>query len=77
MLALDYTNEGRKPSTRQILTDWKKTGKPLDFTVEYGETFAHFNFSLMSRRWNSDGNGCQGFNRDEVEKELNAQTKKG
>jgi hypothetical protein len=72
MLELDYTKQGRRPSAKQIVNDWNTAGKPLDFTAEYGETYAHFNFSLMSRRWNADGNGCSGIKRDDVERLLNA-----
>lgn len=69
MVALDYTDKGRRPSTRQILADWKKQGKPAEFTVEYGETYAHF--LLYLGRWTSDGNGCEGVKRDQVAAELN------
>lgn len=69
MLELNYTNQGKRPSARQILSDWKKSGRPIEFTAEYGETYAHFIFSAP--RWFADGNGCSGIKRDEVERLLN------
>lgn len=76
-MELDYTTQGRRPSVAQILADWKRGGKPQDFTVEYGETFAHFERLTPSGpwgspRWVADGNGCSGVRRDKVEAALNA-----
>jgi len=69
---LNYTNQGRRPSVGQIIADWKRGGKPTRFTVEYGETFARFEFHHV--RWYADGNGCRGVDRDKVEKKLNELT---
>jgi hypothetical protein len=65
MLELDYTAQGRRPSTRQITADWKKAGRPSQFQVMYGETFAEFE-RLPSGRWWAHGNGCRGVQRDAV-----------
>jgi hypothetical protein len=70
MTNLDYTMQGRKPSTRQIIADWKKAGCPNEFEVNYGETFAEFT-NIPGWKWDAHGNGCSGFKRDEVLKELN------
>jgi hypothetical protein len=70
MLSLDYTHQGKRPSTRQILADWKRAGKPAEFAVEYGETFGRF--ELYLGRWVADGNGCHGFKLYEVLDRLNA-----
>ena len=69
-MELNYTAQGRRPSTRQVLADWKKAGKPAAFSVEYGETFAVFELHLG--RWVAAGNGCNGVKRDEIERALNA-----
>lgn len=61
---LDYTAQGRRPSVRQIIADWKKGGQPPHFTVEYGETFAEF--QRLGARWDDSGNGCRGVPRNEV-----------
>lgn len=66
---LDFTKCGRRPSTRQIIAVWQKAGRPREFEVTYGETFAKFETSFS--RWEAHGNGCSGFNRDEVLRELN------
>lgn len=74
-LELNYTDQGRRPSATQIVSDWKKAGAPPDFTVEYGETYAHFNHSHFfgPPQWNTDGNGCRGIQRDKVLELLNRQ----
>lgn len=69
MLELDYTKQGRRPSTKQIVADWKKAGRPQEFEVTYGETYAVFEF--MVHRWNAHGNGCSGVKRDDVVTALN------
>lgn len=61
---LDYTRQGRRPTARQIVSDWKKGGRPVQFTVEYGETFAEF--QQAGGRWHDSGNGCRGVQRDKV-----------
>ena len=72
-MELDYTKQGRRPTVAQIVNDWKKAGCPLEFTVEYGETFARFQrvAAWGPVRWVSDGNGCRGVQRDKVEAKLN------
>lgn len=74
MLELNYSDQGRRPSAQQIVSDWRKAGKPPEFTAEYGETYAHFEFlnTWGGYRWIADGNGCSGIKRDAVEKLLNA-----
>lgn len=75
MTTLDYTKQGRKPTTAQIISDWKKQGRPGRFTVEYGETFAEFEETRGGIvRWMDSGNGCSGVKRDEVVKALSAAT---
>lgn len=69
MLELDYTKQGRRPSAKQIFSDWKKADCPKEFTVTYGETFAEFNY--VYDRWDAHGNGCRGVDRDAVLYELN------
>jgi hypothetical protein len=73
MIELNYTDQGRRPSARQIVSDWKKAGRPDRFTAEYGETFAEF--ELMYGRWVASGNGCRGIQRDKVEALLTAEVK--
>lgn len=75
MLELNYTQQGKRPSVRQVLADWKKAGKPTEFSVDYGESFAHF--ELYLGRWVASGNGCRGIDRDSIEKQLQADEKKG
>lgn len=70
MLELNYTDQGKRPSARQIISDWKKAGRPKEFTCEYGETFARF-YYVPERQWIAEGNGCSGIKRDQVEKLLN------
>jgi len=69
MLELDYTDQGRRPSAAQIIADWKKAGRPREFEVVYGETYAQFEAGLT--RWHDYGNGCRGVDRDAVLKRLN------
>jgi hypothetical protein len=59
---LDYSSQGRRPSTAQIIAAWKKHGKPDHFTVEYGETFAQFQ-RIGHAHWDDSGNGCRGVDR--------------
>ena len=73
---LDYTNQGRRPSVAKIMSDWRKAGKPNEFTVTYGETYAHFqdngdNGPAWVRGWQADGNGCRGVKLDKVQAALN------
>ena len=75
MLELNCTNRGKKPTAQQIVSDWKKAGRPTNFTAEYGETYAAF--IKWPREWVASGNGCSGIKRDQVVKLLNADTKKG
>lgn len=67
----DFTDQGRRPSTAQILSAWKRAGRPECFTVEYGETFAEFK-RIVAGRWDDSGNGCRGVNRTAVVTALNA-----
>jgi len=60
-MEFNYTQQGRKPSAKQIVGAWVKAGKPDTFTVEYGETFAEF--SRQYGRWQDSGNGQRGVNR--------------
>lgn len=69
---LDYTNQGRRPSARQIVSAWKKRGRPPTFSVVYGETYAQFR-RLTTERWYDDGNGCRGVDRLAVVKLLEQQ----
>lgn len=69
MELFDYTEQGRRPSARQIVADWKKAGKPPIFQAEYGETFAHFEMEMG--KWFGSGNGCEGIKRGQVEDLLN------
>ncbi len=69
---LDYTNQGRRPTVAQIMSDWRKGGSPQEFTVEYGETFARFQYApCWGNDWQADGNGCRGVDRDKVLAKLN------
>lgn len=72
MLELDYTAQGRRPTVAQIIAAWRKAGKPAQFSVSYGETFAQFEYHAP--RWYAHGNGCRGVERDKVEQRLNALT---
>lgn len=73
-MSLDYTALGRRPSAKMIVSDWKKIGRPKEFTAEYGETFAHFILYPGAPRWDADGNGCAGIKRDSVLSLLDKET---
>jgi hypothetical protein len=79
MLELNYTNQGKRPSAAQIVSDWKKAGRPNEFTAEYGETFAEFTYQNTwgGYRWDASGNGCSGIKRDKVVELLSRVMKKG
>jgi len=85
MMTLDYSTQGRKPSAKQIVSDWKKGGSPGHFAVVYGETFAEFRliqryFQFLGETknwWDAYGNGCSGIKRDAVTAALNNETGKG
>ena len=64
----DFTRQGRKPSVAQIIKAWRDAGRPQNFAVEYGETFAEF--TMYPNGWSDSGNGCRGVNRDAVVKAL-------
>lgn len=64
MLHLDYTAQGRRPTTAQIVSAWKKAGAPALFSVTYGETYAEF--QRVYGRWHDSGNGCRGVQRGKV-----------
>ena len=68
----DYTATKKRPTTKQVMADWKKAGKPKRFTVEYGETYAEFEFlpDTLAKGWDAHGNGAGGFKRDEILKAL-------
>lgn len=68
----DYTSQGRRPTTAQIIANWKKGGRPTSFTVAYGETFAEFDKHMG--RWYDSGNGCRGVQRDKVIAALTSET---
>ena len=42
----------------------REGGRPNEFTVEYGETYAEFR--RYGHIWRDSGNGCRGVNRDAV-----------
>jgi len=83
ILTLDYTNLGRRPGSAKIVADWKKNGRPDNFVVEYGETFAEFQlcpsrsniFGVSSSYWDASGNGCEGVKRHAVTELLNKHTR--
>ena len=62
MTSMNYTGQGRRPSARQIVADWKKEGRPSRFAVVYGETYAEFEWHLNGR-WTDSGNDCEGVKR--------------
>ncbi len=79
MNIFDYTTQGRRPSTRQIISDWRKAGRPGRFQVEYGETFAEFEqvtsyyaLGVTHVLWYDSGNGCRGVDRLAVVRALEA-----
>lgn len=76
--SFDYTDQGKRPSTKQIMADWKKAGQPKKFDVTYGETFAEFEFipDGPMRGWQDSGNGAEGVKRNEVVLALKSQTNK-
>jgi hypothetical protein len=71
---LDYTDQGRRPTAAQIVGAWKKAGRPKQFSVTYGETFAEFEYAHVfgPARWHDSGNGCRGVDRSAVVKALDA-----
>jgi len=73
MHIFDYTEQGRRPSAKQIVADWKKAGRPPLFQVEYGETYAEFEQVTSTSyiggsvvKWYETGNGCEGVKRTQV-----------
>lgn len=70
-LVLDYTGQGRRPSAAQIVSAWRRAGRPGSFAVEYGETFAEFE-RQPGGRWFDSGNGQRGVDRLAVVKLLQA-----
>ncbi len=72
MYNFDFTSKGRRPSAAQIVAAWQAAGRPSDFVVEYGETYAEFSKQLGEPRWYDSGNGCRGVNRSAVVKALEA-----
>lgn len=71
MEQFDYSAQGRRPSTVQIIAAWRRAGKPAHFSVIYGETFAEFELGReYVPRWHDSGNGQRGVNRDAVVKAL-------
>jgi len=79
----DFTDsKAGRPSAARIVAAWKRDGRPSRFTVEYGETFAEFEyippsgsfFAAGGEGWQDSGNGCRGVDRDAVVRALNAET---
>lgn len=74
-MVFDYTTQGRRPSAKQIVADWKKAGRSPEFQAIYGEAYAEFLrtsrdiFGTPACWW--IGSGCPGVQRDEVIKQLN------
>ena len=68
---LDYTTQGRRPTAAQIVTAWKREGRPDNIIVEYGETLAEFRLR-PSGRWDDSGNGCRVVDCSAVVKALTA-----
>lgn len=64
----NYTDQGKRPTTKQVMADWTKAGKPKKFTVEYGETYAEFEYlpDSIAKGWDAHGNGATGFKHDEI-----------
>jgi hypothetical protein len=67
----DFSGNGRRPSASQIVAAWKRAGRPSQFAVTYGETYARFD--LQGGRWFGSGNGQRGVRRDAVERALNGE----
>jgi hypothetical protein len=68
----DYTTQGRRPTAAQIVAAWRNAGRPAQFSVQYGETEAEFNYGW--RGWDDSGNGCRGVDRLAVIKALAGQS---
>lgn len=73
MNIFNYDTQGRRPSAQQIVSDWKKAGRPVLFQVEYGEAYAEFEQRITTQgyrggisHWYVSGNGCEGVKRDAV-----------
>ncbi len=65
--AFDFSDsKSGRPSAVRILAAWKREGCPGHFTVEYGETFAEFEWIPTQQRWIDTGNGCRGVDRQAV-----------
>ena len=78
MAHFDFTpvnGKNLRPSAARIVAAWKKAGKPNDFTVEYGETFARFE-RIAPGMWDDSGNGCRGVDRNAVVAGLKADREK-
>lgn len=74
-MILDYCDKRHRPTARQIVSDWKKGGRPDRFSVVYGETYADFERVPNGpwsgpNRWEDSGNGCRGVDRSAVVKAL-------
>lgn len=84
MHIFDYTSRGRSPTAQQIVSDWKRAGRPVMFQVEYGKTFAQFE-SINAHafvgghqmHWYDSGNGGTGVKRNAVVLLLNKEAQEG
>lgn len=61
MREFDYTRQARRPSAAQIVRAWVLAGRPAEFSVTYGETYATFH--RYPGGWLDGGNGCRGVDR--------------
>lgn len=78
MANFDFTptnGKNLRPSAARIVKAWKDAGRPKDFTVEYGETFARFE-RISPGVWDDSGNGCRGVDRNAVVAALKADAAK-
>jgi hypothetical protein len=78
MSHFDFTptnGKNLRPSAARIIAAWRRAGRPTQFSVTYGETYAEFvkvDHPIDPRRWNDSGNGCRGVDRGAVVKALQA-----
>lgn len=64
--AFDFSTGRARPSTARIMAAWRRADRPLSFSVEYGETFAEFDYYAAGACWEYSGNGQRGIDRQSL-----------
>ncbi len=66
---------GKRPTVKQIVADWRKAGRPKDFTVRSGKYSARFLYEEAHGipQWMDEGQGGNGIDRNKVLDALKAE----